>query len=85
MFSILRTRVISRNSADLEVIDVSAICWYQGGGKFLEANTLVNPQTGRKFSARDFFVGAEVTLNGHMFKITAADERTMQVMQLGSP
>ncbi|CDJ27909.1 EF hand family protein, related [Eimeria mitis] len=49
------------------------------GGKFFEANSLQNQQTGRKYSAQDFFVGAEVVLNGYTFRITAADERTMKV------
>ncbi|CDI84259.1 hypothetical protein, conserved [Eimeria acervulina] len=51
------------------------------GGKFFEANNLQNPQTARKFTAQDFFVGAEVVLNGHTFRITAADERTMKHME----
>ncbi|XP_026189629.1 EF-hand domain-containing protein 1 [Cyclospora cayetanensis] len=48
------------------------------GGKFLEANSLPNPLTGRNCSACDFFVGAEVILNGYKFRITEADERTLQ-------
>ncbi|CDI76936.1 hypothetical protein, conserved [Eimeria praecox] len=48
------------------------------GGKFFESNNLQNPQTGKKFSAQDFFVGAEVSLNGYTFRIIAADERTMK-------
>ncbi|OEH75126.1 EF hand family related protein [Cyclospora cayetanensis] len=51
------------------------------GGKFLEANSLPNPLTGRNCSACDFFVGAEVILNGYKFRITEADERTLQSME----
>ncbi|KAL8270213.1 hypothetical protein Esti_005888 [Eimeria stiedai] len=51
------------------------------GGKFLEAKVLQNPKSGQKFSARDFFVGAEVDLNGYLFRITGADESTMKHME----
>jgi hypothetical protein len=51
------------------------------GGKFLERTKLKNPATSEWFTAEEFYVGAELVVNGFHFKILAADEHTMSHME----
>jgi hypothetical protein len=58
------------------------------GGKFLARSTWTNPATGKRYSAQDFTVGAEVQFTrgntGYGFKITDVDEATLRFME-GQP
>lgn len=51
------------------------------GGKFLERSRLKNTATKNWFKASEFFVGAEVTINGFVFKFMEADESTLNHME----
>jgi len=51
------------------------------GGKFLERRRLKNPETEEWFLPSEFFVGADVVLNGFNFHILEADEHTLKHME----
>lgn len=51
------------------------------GGKFLERCRLKNPSTKNYFVPQEFFVGAELKINGFLFKFMEADESTLVHME----
>merc|ERR1719223_2304639 len=44
------------------------------GGKFREKNRINNPETGKYFELKDFYVGKTVTICSQPFQIIRADE-----------
>jgi len=51
------------------------------GGKFRERKRLNNPETGRDFELRDFWVGKVITIAAQPLHITRADEHALQFME----
>jgi len=50
-------------------------------GKFREKSRIKNPQTGRYFELRDFYVGTVVSICAQPFEIVRADEHCLQYLE----
>jgi hypothetical protein len=50
-------------------------------GKFIQKAKITNPVTGQYFRAGDIRVGEVLTINGHQFRITGADEFALSRME----
>lgn len=53
----------------------------QLSGKFLAKTRLRNPEQERFFTADDFYAGAVINVNGHLFKLDAPDKRTAELLE----
>lgn len=51
------------------------------GGKFREKNRIKNPETGKYFELKDFYVGKIVTVCAQPFQILKADEHCLQFLE----
>eukprot|EP00340_Litonotus_pictus_P006922 CAMPEP_0170517442 /NCGR_PEP_ID=MMETSP0209-20121228/3435_1 /TAXON_ID=665100 ORGANISM="Litonotus pictus, Strain P1" /NCGR_SAMPLE_ID=MMETSP0209 /ASSEMBLY_ACC=CAM_ASM_000301 /LENGTH=645 /DNA_ID=CAMNT_0010802693 /DNA_START=50 /DNA_END=1987 /DNA_ORIENTATION=+ len=49
-------------------------------GKFIERTRIKNPSTDYYYSEKDFYVGAIIYTNNHIFKLNEFDEKTKQYM-----
>lgn len=55
-----------------------------GEGKFLQRTRIKNPETGKYYTAQDFELGKEVTINKYTFILEEADEFALNYMEAGA-
>jgi Ca2+-binding EF-hand superfamily protein len=82
----LRRFVLSCFLADSSIAIFETVQRNSGilGGKFLQRQKVVNPETGKAFTAPEFYVGQSIVINKFTFEVLGTDERSLAFMEENS-